>query len=88
MVKTNYGIKQIKDIKEGDLVFGSDNKLHKVLTLWENGYQTVYDFVYEKDDKQYKITATAGHIVKTIKNGLEVEEKIGNIKRWLFSVTI
>jgi hypothetical protein len=81
MVKTNYGIKQIKDIKEGDLVFGSDNKLHKVLNLWENGYQTVYDFVYEKDDKQYQITATAGHIVKTIKNGLEVEEKIGNIKK-------
>ncbi len=78
MIKVENGIKPIKDIQVGEFVYGSDNKLHKVLNTWNHGIQKTVKCIYVSNGKKYCFEVTTGHIFpKRLSNGKMIEQKIG-----------
>jgi hypothetical protein len=76
IVRLEDDYKYISDIKEGDVVIGSDNKPHKVIRTLYKGVQDTIRIVYELDDKLYYFDCTKGHRVSIIENKVVKDKMI------------
>ena len=75
-------VKALKDIKVGDIVLGADKQGYtapvKVVNVFNNGVQPVYETKYGDINRKYTILATKNHKVLQLLGGDIVEQEIGN----------
>jgi DNA primase catalytic core len=76
LIRTQYGLIKISDIKIGDKVFSHDGEIHNVSYVQNKKSNNLYDIQLENCNN-IKNTFTNDHLVATIK---DIKRKIGYIK--------